>query len=221
MTQRFVKLVTVLAVLVCASAAAAEMPMPTSATPTLYGAQVLPKGDMVLGLTTGYPATTFDMYWGLPSVDLGLHIGLTYGGRLSGLAQRFGMEVLVPMRWMLVEQAKWAAAFKFTPVLMLGEVGPSFTLGGDLGVLFDIPLPKVFKLILGPELRTALATPGSNAGYFGSLWINLGIETLIAREFFVGLLFKGGGAWFVDGGPGRGVGTGGMFNALIYGGMKF
>ena len=221
MTQRFVRLATVLAVLAFASVAAAEVPIPNTSTPTLYGAKVLPKGTSVMGLTTGYPATTFDMYWGLPSVDLGLHVGLTYGGRLSGLAQRFGMETLVPLRWTLTERSRWAMGVRFTPFLMLGEVGPSFSLGGDIGLLWDIALPKVFKLIVGPELRTSFATPGGNAGYLGSLLVNIGIETFIAREFFVGLIFKGGGAWFVDGGRGRGVADGGVFSALIYGGMTF
>jgi hypothetical protein len=221
MTQRLARLASLVAVLAFSSVAAAEMPMPNNGTPTLYGAQVLPRGTSVMGLTTGYPATTFDMYWGLPSVDLGLHVGLTYGGRLSGIAQRFGMETLVPLRWVLTESGRFALGLRVTPFLMLGETGPSFSLGGDIGVLFDIPLPKIFKLIVGPELRTAMATPGGNVGYLGALWVNIGLETFIAREFFVGLQFKGGGDWFVDGGPGRGVGNGGLFNALIYGGMTF
>jgi hypothetical protein len=131
------------------------------------------------------------------------------------------MEVLVPLRWMIVEKPKWAAAIRFTPLLMLGETGPSFTLGGDVGVLFDIPLPKIFKIIVGPELRTAMVTPGGNVFYLGELWINIGIETHIAQEFYVGLMFHGGGGWAAGGGGrGRG-GAGGLFNALIYGGMEF
>jgi hypothetical protein len=235
MTQpRFVRFAAFAVVLACTSVAAAEMPMPTTSTPTLYGAQVLPKGTSVLGLTTGYPQTTFDMYWGLPSVDLGLHVGLTYGGRLSGLAQRFGMITQVPLRWTLKEGGKFALGLRFSPFLMLGESGPSFSLGGDLGVLFDIPLPKIFKLIVGPELRTAFATPGGDPSYLGGFWVNIGIETFISREFFVGLQFRGGGSWLARGdrngpGPGNGFGNGnrggfgggGLFNALIYGGMTF
>lgn len=196
--------------------AKAAPPMPSRTTETIYGAQRLRPGNQVIGATTGFPESSFDFYTGLrEKFDLGVHLGITYGGHLSGKRQRVGMDAHVPLRWNMLQSRKVAGALRVAPYFMLGECCPSFSFGADVAFLVDIPLPKIFKLYFGPEIRTGFATVGDDprrrSGYDGGFWGIFGMETLLNREWFIGSNFQGGGLW----GSGD-LGGDGLIRALFY-----
>ncbi len=198
--------------------ARAKMPVLSGSTPTLYGGERLEPHSIVLGATTGYPETRFDAYFGVTQIfDLGVHFGLTYGARLSGLRQRVGMDLNVPLRFTLVQAGILAFGLRVTPYFMIGEARPSVSVGGDIGFLFDIALPKLFKIIVGPEVRSGFASTGIPSarvrGYDGGSWVDIGVETLFLGRFHVGGQFQGGAQW------GR-HGVDGVFRTLIYFGAR-
>jgi hypothetical protein len=104
---------------------------------------------------------------------------------------------------------------------MIGEGSPSISFGGDVAFLIDIAAKKIFKVILGPELRSGFSTYGSSGNrrsiYDGGLWLNAGIETLLSQDWFLGLMLQGGGRWAV----GNDSGSDGIFRALLYFAYKF
>jgi hypothetical protein len=186
----------------------AQTPRPTGRTPTLYGGERINPGSMVMGFTTGYPKTSFDLYWGVSQkFDVGLQTGFTYNVRLGGNRQWLGLDVHVPLRWTLLQRAKVAGGLRVAPYFMIGDGSPSISFGADVAFLIDIALPKVFKIIVGPELRTGFATLVGTGivGYDGGVWANLGLETFLARKFFLGIVFNGGGVWGTGGLWGEGV----------------
>jgi hypothetical protein len=212
----------VLAIIVGATAAqaAVPMPMPDVNTPTLKGAQTLSPGSIIIGATTGYPSTAFDAYFGISSVfDLGVTAGLTYGGKISGNLQRVGLDLHVPLRFTLFHKGIVAGGLKVAPYFMIGEGSPSITVGGDVGFLLDIAVPKIFKVIVGPELRTGFGSYGASSNtqvYNGALWLDMGLETILVEKWYLGLMFKAGGQWVA----GDASGGDGIFNCLIYFGYK-
>jgi hypothetical protein len=217
-SMKFNSILFVLAITVCATAAQAGMPMPMADanTPTLKGGQVLTPGTIAIGATTGYPSTAFDAYFGLtPVFDLGVTAGLTYGHKISGIRQRVGLDLHVPLRFTLFHKGIVAGGLKVAPYFMIGEGSPSISVGGDVGFLIDIAVPKIFKVIVGPEIRTGFASFGANSDnqiYDGALWLDMGLETILAEKWCLGLMFKAGGQWAA----GDASGGDGIFNALIY-----
>ncbi len=217
--------------------AGVPMPMPDVNTPTLKGAQTLSPGSIIIGATTGYPSTAFDVYFGMtPVFDLGVTAGLTYGdgywwgvtnwnrGRtISGLRQGVGLDLHVPLRFTLFHAGIVAGGLKVAPYLMIGQGSPSISIGGDVGFLIDIAVPKIFKVIVGPEMRTGFASVGDSdwvggrwTFYDGAIWLNMGLETILVEKWYLGLMFKAGGQWA----EGDVSGGDGIFNALLYFGYK-
>ncbi len=241
-SMKFKTILLVLAITVCATVAQAgvPMPMPNVETPTLKGAQSFAPGTIVIGATTGYPSTAFDVYFGIsPVFDLGITLGLTYGDgnwgnwnnanwnnrgyTISGIRQGVGLDLHVPLRFTLFHKGIVAGGLKVAPYFMIGDGSPSVSLGGDVGFLIDIAVPKIFKVIVGPEIRTGFASMGDKdwAGgrwtfYDGGVWLNAGLETILVDKWYLGLMFRGGGKWAA----GDYSGGDGLFNALIYFGYR-
>ncbi|MCP4197012.1 MAG: hypothetical protein GY762_07655 [Proteobacteria bacterium] len=215
----------VLAIIIGATAVQAGMPMPMPDvnTPTLKGAQTLSPGTIIIGATSGYPSTAFDAYFGMtPVFDLGVTAGLTYGGRISGLQQGVGLDVHVPLRFTLFHAGIVAGGLKVAPYFMVGRGWPSVSVGGDVGFLIDIAVPKIFKVIVGPEIRTGFTKDNANsnaadrASYNGAVWLDMGLETILVDKWYLGSMFKVGGQWTVgDKDTGDGI-----FNFLVYFGYK-
>jgi hypothetical protein len=162
------------------------------------------------------------MYFGISRVfDLGITTGITYCGKVCGLRQDVGLDVHVPLRWTLFHSGIVAGGLKFAPYFMIGQGNPSISIGGDFAFLIDIAVPKIFKVIIGPELRTGFASTGNGNNrsnfYDGAMVLNFGLETVLARQWFLGLMFRAGGNWAA----GDRSGGGGIFNALIYFAYKF
>ncbi|RLB52558.1 MAG: hypothetical protein DRJ42_14500 [Deltaproteobacteria bacterium] len=221
MTTKIITGLLLLAALGFADTASAQMPEPTAETPTLFGAQRVDEGDFIIGLATGYPTTSFAMFFGLhESFDIGVLLGMNYGdSSLGGKRQRFGLDVHVPLRWTIATLDKVALGLRISPYFMIGDGSPAFSFGGDVAFLIDIPLPKLFKIIIGPELRTGFASVGSDpnrfTGYDGGVWLNAGVETNFLEDFYAGLIFNGGGYW-----GSNNFGGDGLFRANIYFGME-
>jgi hypothetical protein len=239
-SKKLLFLVLGLVMVVCAteSQAGVPMPLPDANTPTLKGGQVLDPGSVAIGATTGYPETAFNVYFGItPVFDLGITVGLTYGdgnwgstnwnnanwnnrgNTISGLRQGVGLDLNVPLRFTLFHAGIVAGGLKVTPYFMIGDGSPSVSFGADAAFMIDIAVPKIFKVIVGPELRTGIASMGDKdwAGgrwtiYDGGLWLNAGLETVLAKKWMLGLMFQGGGSWsagdFSDGN--------GIFRFLLY-----
>ncbi len=191
-------------------------PVPTGTTPTLYGGECLDPGTMVIGATAGYPKTSFNLYWGIgKNFDFGLQTGFTYNAGLGGNRQWIGLDVHLPLRWTLFRKARVAGGLRVSPYFMIGDGRPSVSCGADVGFLIDIALPKIFKIIVGPEVRSGFATLGGTdiAGYDGGAWVNFGIETLLAKRFFLGVVLHGGALWGTGG-----LGLQGVFRTnLVFG----
>ncbi|MBW2464797.1 MAG: hypothetical protein JRH11_24320, partial [Deltaproteobacteria bacterium] len=168
MTTKIIAGLLLLAALGTADVASAQMPLPTTETPTLFGAQSVDDGDFIIGLATGYPTTSFAMFFGLhESFDLGVLLGMNYGdSSLGGKRQRFGLDVHVPFRWTIATFAKVALGLRLSPYFMIGDGNPAYSFGTDVAFLVDIPLPKLFKIIVGPELRTGFASVGNDPNRF-------------------------------------------------------
>lgn len=213
-TARMFSIVSFVTAMAMAGAAIGEAPIPTGQTPTLYGGQRLDPKTFVIGATTGYPETSFDVYWGFTNVfDLGLQLGFTYGPRLDGDRQRLGMDFHVPLRFTLLQRNIVSGGLRVSPYLMIGESAPAVETGVDVGFLVDIALPKIFKIIVGPELRTGFASVGNINrinGYDGGTWVIAGIETLLAGRFHVGGVMHGGAQWGTGG-----LGVDGVFRFQI------
>ena len=199
-----------------AHSAQAQVPTPTSTTPTVYGGERVTPGSFVIGGTTGFPKTSFDLYYGLAEAfDIGGHAAFTYGRRIDGDRQGVGFDLHVPFRWTLLNAGIVAGGLRASPYFMIGDGSPSVSVGADVGFMLDIALPKLFKIIVGPDIRTGFATIGRGAGritgYDGGTWANVGIETLLFNKFHAGIIFHGGGNW----GSG-GLGGGGVFRANLF-----
>ncbi len=221
MTTKIITGLLLIAALGFADTASAQMPEPTVDTPTLFGAQRLDPGDFVIGLSTGFPTTSFAMFFGLhESFDIGILLGMNYGDTgLGGKRQRFGLDVHVPLRWTIAQLNAVALGLRVAPYFMIGDGSPAISMGGDVAFLIDIPLPKLFKIIVGPEIRTGFATNSNGFDiYDGGLWVNAGVETNFLEDFYAGLIFHGGGYWGAGDFPGNS--GGGLFRANIFFGME-
>jgi hypothetical protein len=211
-------------VVIAASSAPADAQRPTGRTPTIFGAHVVDRNDFVIGFSSGWPESSFNMHFGISGVfDIGILLGVTYGRPVwDGDRQDIGFAGRIPLRWTPVHGRIAAFGVRLSPYFLAGDFrGPgSFAGGGDLALLFDIAFPRVLKLILGPEVRTGFAsidTPaGRRTGYDGAVWANFGFEALFSGHVHLGLVLNGGGYW--GSGP---LGRGGLFRARVNFGYAF
>ncbi len=170
------------------SEAEAQKPRPTGDTPSLTGAQVIPRGRTALGITVGYPSLRLHAVWGVGrSFDVGLMPALTYGTRFDGYRQRLGLNLQIPLRWALADKPNFNFGFRLMPYFRIGEASPAFSVGGNLGFRFGIAMPRVFTLIFGPEGRIGFAsvgdTPARQNGLDAELTGMVGLESYFKRKW--------------------------------------
>lgn len=205
--KRFVIMVTMGSMVLAgfAGEAEAQKPRPTGNTPSLSGAQVIPRGSTALGITVGYPSLRLHAVWGVSrNFDVGLMPALTYGTRFDGYRQRLGLNLQIPLRWALADKPKFNFGLRLMPYFRIGEASPAFSTGGNVGFRFGIAMPRVFTLIFGPEGRVGFAsvgdtTPGRANGLDAELTGMVGLESyfkgkwLFSLEMHFGHLFGTGG----------------------------
>jgi hypothetical protein len=175
-----------------AGEADAEKPRPTGDTPSLSGAQVIPRGRTALGITIGYPSLRLHAVWGVGRrFDVGLMPAFTYGTRFDGYRQRLGLNLQVPLRWALADKPKFNFGFRLMPYFRIGESSPAFSVGGNLGFRFGIAMPRIFTLIFGPEGRMGFASVGDSPNRLNGLDAELtgmvGLESYLKRRWLVSL----------------------------------
>ena len=174
------------------SDAEAQKPRPTGDTPSLNGAQVIPRGSTALGMTAGYPSLRLHAVWGLGrSFDVGLMPALTYGTRFDGYRQRLGLNLQIPLRWALADKPNFNFGFRLVPYFRIGEASPAFSFGGNLGFRFGIAMPRIFTLIFGPEGRIGFASVGDSPnrenGVDAELSGMVGLESFLKRKWLLSL----------------------------------
>ncbi len=81
-------------------------------------------------------------------------------------------------------------------------------------------MPRIFKIVIGPELRTGFASVISGGNrvtrYDGAVWGVFGLEGLFGDHFMLSIIFNGGGYW---GNPP--LGDGALFRARVSFGFAF
>jgi hypothetical protein len=208
--KRFVITVAMVSMVLAgfAGEAEAQKPRPTGDTPSLNGAQVIPRGSTALGITVGYPSLRLHAVWGVGrNFDVGLMPALTYGTRLDGYRQRLGLNLQIPLRWALADKPNFNFGFRLMPYFRIGEGSPAFSVGGNVGFRFGIAMPRVFTLIFGPEGRIGFAsvgdtTPGRANGLDAELTGMVGLESYLKRKWLLSLEMHFGHLFGAGGLPG-------------------
>jgi hypothetical protein len=175
---------TVLA-LFLTSKSSAQVPVPSTSTPTVHGGTPM-NGKAIVG-EIGYAALKGGLYLGDAQHDFGVELAApTFGNdTLQGWGQSLGVDVRVPFRFMIVNWARANGSFKVGPYFHAGRAcygrrghrvhhrvpGPAHDLdadidrncgqrtvgvGANLGFVTDIALPKLFKIIVGIEQQLGL-----------------------------------------------------------------
>ena len=193
-----------------AGEAEAQKPRPTGNTPSLSGAQVIPRGSTALGITVGYPSLRLHAVWGVGrNFDVGLMPALTYGTRFDGYRQRLGLNLQIPLRWALADKPNFNFGLRLMPYFRIGEASPAFSIGGNVGFRFGIAMPSIFTLIFGPEGRVGFAsvgdtTPGRANGLDAELTGMVGLESYFKRKWLFSLEMHFGHLFGAGGLPGGG-----------------
>ena len=208
--KRFVITVAMVSMVLAgfAGEAEAQKPRPTGDTPSLNGAQVIPRGRTALGITVGYPSLRLHAVWGVGrNFDVGLMPALTYGTRFDGYRQRLGLNLQIPLRWALADKPNFNFGFRLMPYFRIGEGSPAFSVGGNVGFRFGIAMPRVFTLIFGPEGRIGFAsvgdtTPGRANGLDAELTGMVGLESYLKRKWLLSLEMHFGHLFGAGGLPG-------------------
>ena len=192
--RRFLTLVTVALALVAVlgAEARAEKPTPTGSTPSMYGAQVIPRGRTLVGVTVGYPSLRPQFVWGVRRrFDVGFIPALTYGVNHDGYRQRLGLNLEIPLRWAFAEGRHGSFGMRIMPYFRVGESAPAFSVGSNIGFRVGIAFPRIFTLIFGPEGRIGFASVGDSPnradGLDAELTGMVGLESFIKRKFLVSL----------------------------------
>lgn len=185
----------------------AQKPTPTGDTPSLIGAQVIPRGRTALGITVGYPSLRLHAVWGAGRrFDVGLMPAVTYGTRFDGYRQRLGLNLQIPLRWALADRPSFNFGFRLMPYFRIGEASPAFSVGGNLGFRFGIAMPRLFTLIFGPEGRIGFASIGDSPdrqnGLDAELTGMVGLESYFRRKWLFSLEMHFGHLFGVGGLPG-------------------
>lgn len=184
------------------SAVEAQVPVPTTNTPTLYGGTPL-SGSAVAG-QIGYAALRAQFFHGRGNWDLTVDAGVpTFGDDwLHGYNQSLGFDLRVPFRIRLANWQKATGSFKAGPLLHAGRAcrgrsdceTRSVGTGALIGFVTDITLPKLFKLIVGIEQQFGLLNlryrpnDSSDNRFAGATWIDLGLEAFWRESLFFTLI---------------------------------
>jgi hypothetical protein len=189
------------ALLGVASMAEAEVPIPTTSTPTVHGGTPL-SGNAVAG-DIGFAQLRAGVYFGSGDSDIGIEAALpTFGDDHDGLpgwGQRVGIDVRAPYRLRLSQWPKATGSFKIGPYFHVGDVakhydGRMLGLGVVGGFVTDIALPKIFKLIIGIEQQFGMLNyknGDGNTEFAAATWLDFGLEAFWKNIFFT-LLFNAG-----------------------------
>lgn len=204
--QALTQLLFVATLCTWATFASAQVPIPSSGTPTLRGGTPI-NGSAVSG-EIGFAALRGGFYTGGADRDFGIELSAPTFGRdvLPGYQQSLGMDLRAPFRFVVLRWPKANGAFKVGPYFHVGRTcfdrAPSdcgvrsVGLGADLGLVTDIALPKIFKLIVGIEQQFGLihfkADRGPSANRFSAqTYIDLGLEAFWHSLFFTMIINVG------------------------------
>jgi hypothetical protein len=209
--NRFVKQLAVMIACTWAVSASAQVPVPSTNTPTLRGGTPI-VGSAVSG-EIGFAALRTSVYFGRTGDrDVGVELSApTFGDdSLPGWGQTVGLDVRVPLRFRIVQWPRATGSFKIGPYFHAGRFCPrrysgcglrSVGIGPVLGFVTDIALPKIFKLIVGIEQQMGLLhfsrrDLGDNDykdNFFaGATWVDLGLEAFWRDAFFFTMLINVG-----------------------------
>jgi hypothetical protein len=221
-----VSLVAAAIALSCAAEAAAQAPVPTTSTPTVHGGTPMNGTALVAevgyaALRGGFYSGSARQDYGL---ELSAP---TFGNdTLPGWGQSLGIDLRVPFRFLLVDWARANGSFKVGPYFHVGRAcfdrnvrrirqdvpgpGPDFVydvdpncgvrsvgVGGTLGFVTDIALPKIFKILVGIEQQLGLLNvknrdnDAHSNNFAGATWLDLGLEALWRNMFFLTLINAG------------------------------
>jgi hypothetical protein len=197
--------------LLWAASASAQVPIPSTATPTLHGGTPV-NGSAVLG-EIGYAALRGSFYMGDADSDFGIELAApTFGtDPLHGWGQSIGIDVRAPFRFLVSRWPKANGSFKVGPYFHAGRPcfyrGPNgrrrgcdandVGLGVNFGYVTDIALPKIFKLIVGVEQQMGLYHYGAgdrdySSNFFAAAtWVDLGLEAFWRNMFFTMIINVG------------------------------
>jgi|GEM_PF-3567271 len=183
--------------------AQAQVPVPSSSTPTLHGGTPV-VGNAVLG-EIGYAALKASVYLGGGgNRDVGIEAAIpTFGNdSLPGWNQNVGIDVRAPFRFLVSRWAKANGALKVGPYFHVGNLchncdARALGLGLVGGYVTDISLPKLFKIIVGAEQQLGLWNGkarhgGGTTDFAGATWLDLGLEAFWRESIFFTLLFNVG-----------------------------
>jgi hypothetical protein len=214
------------ALLGLSSVARAQVPVPTTSTPTIHGGTPI-DGAAVHG-EIGYAALRAAGYFGLGrDRDIGIEASLpTFGGTgnsLPGWNQNVGIDLRAPFRLKLLDAPKASGALKVGPYFHVGNIcsgcdARSIGLGVLAGFVTDIPLPKIFKLIVGLEQQLGFVNVKADGydgdtGFAGATWVDAGLEAFWKDIFFT-LLFNVGAQYGEGGGDA-------LFRQMVGAGYKW
>lgn len=189
------------ALLGVASKAEAQVPIPTTSTPTVHGGTPV-DGSAVAG-DIGYAQLRAGVYFGSGDRDIGIEMALpTFGDdALPGWNQHVGIDLRAPFRLRLANWSKATGSFKVGPYFHVGNLarhvdGRSVGLGVVGGFVTDIALPKIFKLIVGIEQQLGMVNGkvrdhDGDTEFAGATWLDFGLEAFWKNIFFT-LLFNAG-----------------------------
>lgn len=192
-----------------AANASAQVPIPSTNTPTLHGGT--PINGMAVSGEIGFAALRGSFYMGGADQDFGVELSAPTFARdvLPGYEQTLGMDVRAPFRFLVARFPKANGAFKVGPYLHAGRAcfygrrGDCHVrdtgLGVNFGFVTDIALPKIFKLIVGIEqqfglLHAKYTGPGDSAvnnEFAAQTWLDLGLEAHWRQMFFTMLINVG------------------------------
>jgi hypothetical protein len=217
MTKRAIRFVKQLAVVVACTwsvSASAQVPVPSTNTPTLRGGTPI-VGNAVSG-EIGYAALRAGIYFGSTGDrDVGIEFAApTFGDdALPGWGQTLGMDVRVPLRFRIADWPRATGSFKVGPYFAAGRLCPrnfagcgarSVQLGPVFGFVTDIALPKIFKLIVGIEQQMGLYHVGSKESdykdnfFAAATWIDLGLEAFWRDALFFTMIVNVGAQYGSD-----------------------
>ena len=208
--QSILRLLLAATFCIWAAPALAQVPIPSTNTPTLRGGTPI-NGSAVSG-EIGFAALRGSFYTGDANSDFGIELSAPTFARdeLPGYQQTLGMDVRAPFRFLVSRFPKANGSFKVGPYFHVGRIcfdgddrgdcdARGVGLGANLGYVADIALPKIFKLIVGIEQQLGLFHIKADRGrddyrdnfFSAQTYVDLGLEAFWRNMFFTMLINVG------------------------------
>ncbi|GAC1346238.1 MAG: hypothetical protein NVSMB23_23530 [Myxococcales bacterium] len=200
-----------------AARAADENPLYAVTTPgtpghwsTITGETAVPGHDFV-SAELGFPGFTFGYTHGVNDrFDAGVKLDLLYGFRNTTLSSQFGMQMRVPLRYMIYRRGQIGLQLHIDPGLDF-YTAPR---GGSTNYAFNVPVGATLGFQASPELRLALAAdlPISLVYSPSPLYLQTGplfggaVEYFFERQWSAGLNVRFGPQFFTQSGSGTQLG---------------